>query len=1047
MQRRYSDAETLHLQNLEDMEITRGFGEKAKNATQQALAATYFDQKKWERAEKTYRKILTHIETKTDKDILEFSRLRFEFARVLNALERYNEAEDLYLMALTPYTNIHGERHPFTLRRYRGLANLYREQGKYEKAIKTLNEALKLSEQAFGSEAIDTFKFRYDLAMIFKEQGMYREAQKNLEDILNIELANDPSKEEHPDILMFYNGLADLHWSKGEISEAVKLFKNVLKAEKRLGKKHPEIYKARESLEEIDKGERTSKNNRLRSKRGKFGKDNLGQKKTDSEESEMKEQKLHRIMERVSNDVLWYYEKINSDTNLEKVLKSMLRESDLSDDHQRKLNLARIYYKQERYLKIIRLYYTILDKANRGVLAERGEKISSIGIDKQLENERNLRILQLLSEAYYNLRPEKIDLEEVSVLIRRLIRDVEFDLGCAETEKIRRIKENMDKEYLLQKKYVDYSLRRNNNAIRTQFTIENFLEIREFRGTIVPITCIFGENVSGKTAIMKILHACQTWAYRGFQTIGDVDLWQNIGANISPESEDMDTKVRHFIEERRKGNSKDLFLSEEYKNLEREDRDIRDSVEISTLEEIDMLEEIDFFNNKLEEMIKYQILSIALYFVEGYDNTYNQREFWENVRSNHGENSETKITAENFFFYSEVIISHQERRKDMLNVTLRWKKIKRLTLKVKNYIAQLRLDVENDGVVDTFYYYILKREGKRTNEIVFNQKRRPSEILVNNMSMASIKTAILNILFESTPFVFFEGRSELFPAHRTGLCLSLSAGVKRHLYNNFLDCAEFIRFVEGESFVSLSQTEIYSSIYLNEDNNEDNDDYIDHTKISSKLVEAFSAIEQYNVEVIGEQWGNQDINMMFEKSGRRIKTHEVATSSLSLALLNIYVKQLTKILLRIRDKKMLYSLLETYPTMISYDEPEVSLHPDHIVKLLDFLFYMFQELREIDIPCNLVFITHSPLVLSWTVNRLLEKFLPEGVGACYSAIELSRDSGGLFVGREILTEEGTYKKNPYLDVTRRENEIRRNSYDVVEKTKKGKSKIKLYYQI
>jgi tetratricopeptide (TPR) repeat protein len=101
-----------------------------------------------------------------------------EAARLLNSAGsylkdrgQYQEAEPLYLHALTIEEKRYGRDHPDTLYLLNNLAILYRKQGKYEEAAPLYQRALAIREKQLSPEHPDTERARKNYANLLQKMG------------------------------------------------------------------------------------------------------------------------------------------------------------------------------------------------------------------------------------------------------------------------------------------------------------------------------------------------------------------------------------------------------------------------------------------------------------------------------------------------------------------------------------------------------------------------------------------------------------------------------------------------------------------------------------------------------------------------------------------------------------------------------------------------------------------------------------------------------------------------------------------------------------
>ena len=341
------------------------------------------------------------------------------------------------------------------------------------------------------------------------------------------------------------------------------------------------------------------------------------------------------------------------------------------------------------------------------------------------------------------------------------------------------------------------------------------------------------------------------------------------------------------------------------------------------------------------------------------------------------------------FFDSKVLV-YEENGEIKLDVSIDWKKIKQLSLKIEEGVIQLRMDIEDEKEQLTLYYYIAKQEDEvtwlehRETWLVPFYNYSPTQFFVKDMNRANILTCITNILFECTPFVFFEGRSVVFPAHRSGLSIVFPAIMKlanigqESEYISQVD-TDFINFINSANTYFVPSLHFQTTFYedqfyattdkirelyfrITERRNGQANIGVEKSFINSKILKnirkLFSEIEPMEVEITRNNEAEVHIIFRGKHAEEDKSPHEVATYSLSVMPLNIYLELLRWWLDGNVNKQYLLRL-DKFPTTILYDEPETSLSPNSIVSLFELLFTMYEKLRERNIPLRFVFISHS----------------------------------------------------------------------------------------
>ena len=1015
---RYSKAKRLLDENWKMLESIRGesFYEDYVDDLNVRYVKFYASQEKWAIAQRKCEKILRSIDPpkyrghrgyRDDRGLSNsyLNTVLYTLAEIYNAQGRCGDAEKLHKRALESSKRILGQKHPETIIGYRKLATLYLDRDNkesFEKAKKTLKEALRLSEKDFGEDHEEILRLKYNLALVYGA-GEGSMAEELLKEIIG--LSKDSNRGGYPDTLQFTNGLANLYVKRKNIEEAKDLFKEVLKQKTRLGNKHPVIREAERGLEGIS----------------------ISPIESESQSSSEQCMPLDSIVNQLADQFIWYYEKVKDNKYMIKVFRGLLKKGkQYGNYYENKLKLAEIYYKEERFRRVVELYAN--DELTEDI--------------KKFDDETIIfRTLELISKSYLNLKHQRIDLDEFDRYIETAIRETELHFGCTNFRDIREIKQIINKKYILERDYIRFALKQNNESINSQLVVKNFLDIKEFNAKITPLTCLFGDNRAGKTVIMKILYACQNWAYKKTKdTTGGVKA------------------------------SKDMFLQKMYEEGWEEEgsseKKYKEGIAIHLLNE-----RINFFEEKLKEMIKLQIQSITNYI----DREKSVKDVWSEISTIGGSKEPVSISGKNLFFESTV--SYNEMTED-LQVELRWEGIEQIIVRVKRQGVQLQIDgKDEEGIPFILYYYIFKNANFRIPMASIAPDLpiyayASTVFVVNDMTERNIELCILNILFNCTPFVFFEGSAFLFPGHRTGTSIFLpiiSSDILSH--SSTFGATEYVSQEDREIISDVvfmngtgNRDWRMERIYENENSFADIFPYYETyppdspyiyslseiqgsqaiMRLGIDLLSEFSKVENERVEVISK--GGGAVEMLFyrengHKDFSKKTARKVAASTLSLSFLNLYITKLEKIFTWIKDlydnrklhKRWEEEIIEImkyrgFSQVLLYDEPENSLYPEKVIKMIQFLFEMYKRLRNVGIPWSLFCITHSPRVMRFFLYEVIGTFGNDikKIREHYSPIKFTFDpESELYTGEQIEIEDDLeYKEYPFTDVNEEEYRIR-----------------------
>jgi tetratricopeptide (TPR) repeat protein len=180
----------------------------------------------------------------------EAARLLDQTGNYLQEHARYQEAESLFLRALSMRERLLGVEHPDTATCLNNLAELYREQGKYTKAEPLFLRALQIREQKLGAEHPDTATCLNNLAELYREQGKYTKAEPLF--LRALQIREQKLGAEHPDTATCLNNLALLYKTRGKYPEAEPLYLRALQIrEQKLGAEHPDTAHSLNNLAEL----------------------------------------------------------------------------------------------------------------------------------------------------------------------------------------------------------------------------------------------------------------------------------------------------------------------------------------------------------------------------------------------------------------------------------------------------------------------------------------------------------------------------------------------------------------------------------------------------------------------------------------------------------------------------------------------------------------------------------------------------------------------------------------------------------------------------
>jgi hypothetical protein len=241
----YNEAQRLALVAAE--EASRANPPKNTEAIKAYELAAWAAEKQVESAQAL--KWLQAAEPLTDRtrDAMEWARVQYEIAHVLELLGKYRDAEDRLRQALTERLRVLGPENFDTLACENELANSLYFQGKYGEAEAEYREVLKLKEKVLGPDHPSTLKTRNNLASALTMQGKYAQAETECRAVLA--LKQKALGAEHPETLAARNNLAVVLDEEGKYAEAETEDRTVIAIkEKVLGPEDPATLITRSSL-------------------------------------------------------------------------------------------------------------------------------------------------------------------------------------------------------------------------------------------------------------------------------------------------------------------------------------------------------------------------------------------------------------------------------------------------------------------------------------------------------------------------------------------------------------------------------------------------------------------------------------------------------------------------------------------------------------------------------------------------------------------------------------------------------------------------------
>ena len=240
------------LKRLRDAEQLTDPGRNAMEwaRVQFAIAWVLQDQGQYHDAARVLREVLNERERALGPGHPDTLATRYRLAIALAFQGKYAEAETEFRTVIKLREKVLGSEHPDTLATRNNLAVVLQWQGKYAETETEYRAVIKLKEKALGPDHPSTLATRSNLAAVFDRQGKYAEAENEARAVLKLE--EKVLGPEHPDTLSIRGNLAEFLDHQGKYTEAENEARAVIKLqEKMLGPEHPDTLETRCNLGEV----------------------------------------------------------------------------------------------------------------------------------------------------------------------------------------------------------------------------------------------------------------------------------------------------------------------------------------------------------------------------------------------------------------------------------------------------------------------------------------------------------------------------------------------------------------------------------------------------------------------------------------------------------------------------------------------------------------------------------------------------------------------------------------------------------------------------
>lgn len=140
------------------------------------LAAVYYKQQAYDRAEPLMRRSLTVLEELLGPSNADVAQTKKNLAAIYYLQGNYADAEPLLKQSLSTLEELHGPNHAFVATVLNNLAALYQAQDRYADAEPLLSRSLRIWEGLLGKDHQDVVKSRELLARLREANGLEQEA-------------------------------------------------------------------------------------------------------------------------------------------------------------------------------------------------------------------------------------------------------------------------------------------------------------------------------------------------------------------------------------------------------------------------------------------------------------------------------------------------------------------------------------------------------------------------------------------------------------------------------------------------------------------------------------------------------------------------------------------------------------------------------------------------------------------------------------------------------------------------------------------------------
>lgn len=171
------------------------------------------------------------------KDHLKTARLLANLGNVYREQGKFEKANECYQRSLKINQQHHGEEDIRTAMVLGGLGNVYQQQGKLEDARDCYERALRIEERHYGKDHLEMASNLGGLGNIYQQQGRFEQAREYYERALK--LKERRYCKDHVEITAELGNLGTIYYKQGKLKEAKEYYERTLKIqEQHYGKDH-----------------------------------------------------------------------------------------------------------------------------------------------------------------------------------------------------------------------------------------------------------------------------------------------------------------------------------------------------------------------------------------------------------------------------------------------------------------------------------------------------------------------------------------------------------------------------------------------------------------------------------------------------------------------------------------------------------------------------------------------------------------------------------------------------------------------------------------